>query len=280
MDRSDGIPLKGENIIVSYIDHVENDRGHYFHLKTGEWIPGDGERIWPQYSYQFQGLLFKTTPRLPFGWALFDAEVHRQPNYNTYANPIIRQLDRYEIVQVYAIQTVDGNEWVQISPDEWTPARFVGVVFPDPTPPAGVTGDRWIDVNLAEQTLAVYENRKLVFATLIATGQDPYWTRPGLFQIYLKKESEDMSGAFTADKSDYYLLQSVPWTMYFDKARALHGAYWRAGFGYPQSHGCVNLSVGDANWLFQWANEGDWVYVHDPSGATPTDPIYYGDGGA
>ena len=79
------------------------------------------------------------------------------------------------------------------------------------------------------------------------------------------------------DPTDYYYLDNVPWTMYFDKARALHGAYWRTRFGYPQSHGCVNLSVGDAHWLFNWAHEGDYVYVHDSSGLTPTDPALYHD---
>ena len=89
-----------------------------------------------------------------------------------------------------------------------------------------------------------------------------------------------MSGAFEADKSDYYLFDGVPWTMYFDQARALHGAYWRANFGYSETHGCVNLSLGDANWLYQWAEVGDWVYVWDPSGLTPTDPELYTAGGA
>ena len=89
-----------------------------------------------------------------------------------------------------------------------------------------------------------------------------------------------MTGAFEADRSDYYYLDKVPWTMYFDGARALHAAYWRTMFGFPQSHGCVNLSPGDAHFLFDWANEGDWVYVWDPSGQTPTDPSKYGEGGA
>jgi lipoprotein-anchoring transpeptidase ErfK/SrfK len=67
--------------------------------------------------------------------------------------------------------------------------------------------------------------------------------------------------------------------MYFDKARALHGAYWRANLGFPQSHGCVNLTVGDARWLFDWAHLDDYVYVWDPSGVTPTDPSKYTGGG-
>jgi len=78
-----------------------------------------------------------------------------------------------------------------------------------------------------------------------------------------------------------YYLEDVPWTMYYDDARgALHGAYWRANLGFPQSHGCVNCSVGDSHWIYDWAQEGDWVYVWDPSGKTPVDPNDYTQGGA
>jgi lipoprotein-anchoring transpeptidase ErfK/SrfK len=126
--------------------------------------------------------------------------------------------------------------------------------------------------------MMVYEDGRLLFATLMASGVDPFFTQPGLFTIYEKKPLETMQGAFEADRSDFYYLEDVPWTMYFDQARALHTAYWRTFFGYPQSHGCVNLSPGDAKWVFDWANEGDYVWVHDPSGMTPTDPNLYGPG--
>ena len=102
--------------------------------------------------------------------------------------------------------------------------------------------------------------------------------KPGLFQVYEKKESETMTGE--RNTPNFYHLENVPWTMYFDKARALHGAYWRARLGYPQSHGCVNLYPGDAHWLFNWAKVGTWVHVYDTTGKTPTDPNFYGDGGA
>ncbi|MBA3873751.1 MAG: L,D-transpeptidase, partial [Anaerolineae bacterium] len=43
-----------------------------------------------------------------------------------------------------------------------------------------------------------------------------------------------------------------PWVMYFDGSISLHGTYWHDNFGYRRSHGCVNLSISDAKWLFNW----------------------------
>ena len=259
-------------VYVSYITHVENDKGHYFMLPSGQWFPGDGSRV----GYgNFQGLIFTSTPKNAFGWVRSDADIRNQPSYT---GTVIDKKTRFNIVQVYTTQKVKDTDWYLIGPDQWIEGRLVARVIPNTTPPEGVTNGRWIEVNLQEQTLSVYDNSQLVFATLISSGLDPFFTKPGLFQIYQKKTTETMSGSFEADHSDYYYLEDVPWTMYYDEARALHGAYWHTYFGYPQSHGCVNLSIGDSHWLFDWAKEGDWVYVHDPSGNTPTDPSLYGAG--
>jgi len=254
-------------VYVSYIDRVEQD-GVYYMLQSGGWIPGKGARV--SEISKFQGLQFSATPRNSFGWAFEQIPVLNAPGYS--AGKTGEQILPYQVVQIYSTQTADNEKWYLIGPNQWVEGRKVARVVPNTTPPAGVTVARWIDVDLAEQTLAVYDNYQLVYATVIASGLEPFWTRPGLFQIYQKKETETMRNN---DPSDFYYLDNVPWTMYFDGARALHGAYWRTRFGYPQSHGCVNLSVGDAHWLFDWAVEGDWVYVHDPTGQTPTDPALY-----
>ena len=256
-------------VYVSYVD-IWNQAGYYFLLQNGGWIPGKGERIGE--ISNFQGLAFRSTPHNSFGWSFEQIPVKLAPGYNAPETGV--WLDPFTVVQIYDTQTVDNADWNLIGPNQWVEARKVAQVVVNTTPPDGVTTNRWIDVNLAEQTLAVYDNRELVFATVIASGLEPFWTKPGLFQIYQKKETETMRNN---DPSDFYYLDDVPWTMYYDGARALHGAYWRTRFGYPQSHGCVNLSVGDAHWLFNWAVEGDWVFVHDPTGLTPTDPSLYSD---
>lgn len=258
-------------VYVSYIDRVEQG-GVYYLLQNGGWIPGKGARVGEISA--FQGLEFRRTPRNSFGWAFEQIPVLNAPGYNS--SQTGSQVFPFEVVQIFATQNVDGADWNMIGPGQWVEARKVAQVIIDTAPPEGVVNGRWIEVNLAEQSLAVYDNYQLVFATVIASGLEPFWTRPGLFQIQQKKETETMRNN---DPSDFYYLDNVPWTMYFDGARALHGAYWRTRFGYPQSHGCVNLSVGDSHWLFNWAAQGDWVYIHDPSGQTPTDPALY-QGGA
>ncbi len=258
---------------VSYIDVAYYNDKPYIRLRSGEWM-----RASPIAYSDFQGLQFSQTPKNSFGWIVDPPEVHTAPGYASAKTG--RTLYREDVVQIYDVQAADGTDWYMIGLDQWIERRYIRQVRINTTPPEGVSGDRWIDVNLYDQTLAVYENRQLVFATMIASGSEPFFTRPGVFQVYEKHETETMSGSFEADRSDFYYLEDVPWTMYFDQARALHGAYWRAWFGYEGTHGCVNLSIGDSAWLFNWAEEGEWVHVWDPSGRTPTDPSYYGAGGA
>jgi hypothetical protein len=274
----------GELKYVSYIDTIDTHGELFFQLRSGGWIrasDGIASRVSVPTSFP-NALEFKETPQRSFGWILplaGEIETKRTPGY-TPEDYTGHKIPQYGLVQIYATQRVGEMDWYMVGPDEWIEQRQVGRVLPNPTPPEGVTNGRWIEVNLFEQTLAVYDQNHMVFATLIATGIEPFYTRPGLFQIYKRLESTPMSGAFEADRSDFYYLEDVPFTLYYDKARALHGAYWRHRLGFPQSHGCVNLSIGDAHWLYNWSKEGDWVYVWDPSGKTPTDPKYYGDGGA
>jgi hypothetical protein len=263
----------GQLRYVSIINVARVNGKPFVQLKSGEWM-----RASPAAYPLFQGLQFTRTPSNSFGWMVDHAKARSAPGY---ANPEVGEIIYRETpVQIYNIKAADGVDWYQIGPGQWMERRYIRQVRINTQPPKGVTGDRWIEVNLYDQTLSAYDKGQLVFATMVASGGDPFFTRPGLFQIFEKKPLETMQGAFEADRSDFYYLEDVPWTMYFDQARALHGAYWRAWFGYPGTHGCVNLSIGDSAWLFNWAKEGDWVYVWDPSGETPVDPALYTAGGA
>ena len=264
----------GQLLYIAYTYQSDVAGNHFVQVETGEWV-----RASPTNYSPFQGLQFTKNPSNSFGWILDQNNPRKEPGYQ--AETINENLVREQVVQVYDAVDADNTTWYMIGLGKWVEQRYIGVVnIMQSAPDEKITNGRWIEVNLYQQTLAVYENNQIIFATLIATGADPYFTQPGTFQVYEKKDLETMTGSFAAGKTDYYYLENVPWTMYFDQNRALHGAYWRALFGYTQSHGCVNLSVGDSHWIYDWANVGDWVYVWDPSGATPTDPAFYTQGGA
>lgn len=57
-------------------------------------------------------------------------------------------------------------------------------------------------------------------------------------------------------------MPNVPYTMYYYKGYAVHGAYWHNNFGHPMSHGCVNLRPSDAKWFYNFAPVGTPVVVH------------------
>jgi len=262
---------------VTYIDVRTFDGKDYYMIAPGEWMRRSDLSVGVAYA-QFMGLEFSTTPDRKFGWMLRADQISAAPG----ATPDTQAtwLARWDVIQVYDEKEINGLKYYLIGPSQWIESRSTALIYPNDQAPQGVETGRWIEINLHEQTIAVYEDNRLAYATLVSTGVAGFWTRPGLFQVYEKLETTPMTGAFEANRSDYYYLEDVPWTMYFDEARALHGAYWHTKFGYEQSHGCANLSSGDSQWLYQWADIGDWVYVWDPSGRTPTDPTLYGSGGA
>ncbi|MBF8250009.1 MAG: YkuD protein [Candidatus Levybacteria bacterium] len=107
-----------------------------------------------------------------------------------------------------------------------------------------------IYVDLSTQTLYAYEGNTQIMKYLISSGK---WGRTptGNFNIWLKLRSTRMSGGQGAD---YYNLPNVPYVMYFHNDFGTHGAYWHNNFGYPMSHGCVNMRPVDARDLFAWAD--------------------------
>ncbi|TFH34715.1 MAG: murein L,D-transpeptidase [Anaerolineales bacterium] len=263
-------------VYFSWIERYDQDNSVAYMIVPGVYVNGTGmSRLSPP---SFRGVAFTHTPSQTFAWVLAHTETRRGPGSD---QPLTgRTVERFQIVQIFDTKQIDDWVWYQIGPEDWVEQRHVAKVVPDATRPEGVESDRWISIDLFEQTMVVYEDGQMIFATLLSSGLEGWWTQPGVFQVYKKLVNDPMSGAFAADRSDYYYLEDVPWILYFDQARAIHGAYWHNGYGYPRSHGCVNLSPADANWIFNWAEEGTWVYVYDPSGRTPTDPATYGAGGA
>lgn len=123
------------------------------------------------------------------------------------------------------------------------------------TPPAAtITEGKQVVVDLSEQRVYAFEDGVLVFTAIVSTGLPATPTVLGDYKIYLRYESQTMSGPG-------YYLPGVQWVQYFYSGYGLHGTYWHENFGQPMSHGCVNLRNEDALWLYQWATVGTPVRV-------------------
>lgn len=121
---------------------------------------------------------------------------------------------------------------------------------------ARAQGEKWIEVSLNDQMLYAWDGDRLANRFLISSGVRPHPTVTGLFRIWARTVSQTMDGGDRASGT-YYNLPNVPWVQYFYHGFAFHGTYWHSNFGTPMSHGCVNLTIEDAEWLFNWAFP-DW----------------------
>ena len=248
---------------VSMVDSAQSDGRTFVRTKSGGWVEATPFWGWPRW----QGVVFYATPKHNFGFTIDNIFSFTAPSF---AAPTTQNnFPKYEAFPVYNTTEAEGFTWYEIAPGEWIPSLKSRLVRVNTHRPEGVDRDRWIAVDLENQTLAVYENGELKFATVIASGAGELYSDPGVYEIYHKIESHTMQGSYSSTRSDFFYYENVPWALYYNHAQAIHGIYWPAILGIPQSHGCVNMFPGDANWLFQWAQLGDYVYVFDPSGKTP-----------
>lgn len=230
---------------------ARHEQDSWIEINHGEWMPADSLSDTNYIISHFTGIhLPDPLPQYPVAWMLINAYPSREPGGDPKeSNPLIY---RYTLVTIFATTHVDGWRWYQIGVDQWVHQTAVAKVMPLARMEE-IDTDKWVSIDLYEQVLIAYEGSTPVFATLIATGLPRWPTYEGLFHIYYRTLRKNMSWGVPGD--DFYYLEEVPWTMFFDEGRALHGAYWHDGLGYRRSHGCVNLSITDAHWLYSWVAE-------------------------
>lgn len=246
---------------------VIEESGGWAMIAEGKWVKSEilGEATLPS---RFAGVELPAEP-LPYimAWTLRHLRASKTPGGEADTNN--PYLYRYTRVNIYATVEFEGYSWYQIGVDQWVHQFNVAKIQPVEKPD-DVDTNKWVSIDLYEQVAIAYEDNQPVFATLVSSGLPQWSTNEGVFHVYLRFPRTLMSGAY--NQPDFYYLEEVPWTMYFDNDIAIHGTYWHDGFGYRQSHGCVNVSITDAFWLFHWADdefdfanedfEGPAVYVH------------------
>lgn len=137
-----------------------------------------------------------------------------------------------------------------------------------PPPPPGPTygeyvpggGEVWVDINLSYEYMTVYQGDNILRELYISSGRTGFETPPGTFYVNRMLESQTMEGVIGGES---YHVPDVPWVMYFtNEGHAIHGTYWHSNFGTPMSHGCINMPMDAAEYLYSIAFIGMRVEIH------------------
>jgi lipoprotein-anchoring transpeptidase ErfK/SrfK len=266
------VPVRnvGDGFLYATVNSWDEVNGEtWYQINPGEYVHEDDiQLVTPS---DFQGVIVKQQPERPFGWIVQEVRPSRQPDAEP--DPTIEKLPRYTFFQIYDAEKGDEDWiWYDIGDGQWVRQTYVSIVDVSPRPEDVGPNEYWSEVDLYEQTFAAYEGDSMVYATLISSGLNQWPTREGIFQVWSRFERYKMSGA--EGKVDYYYIEDVPYIMYFDELKGigLHGTYWHDRFGYKHSHGCVNMPILDAEWVFDWSADAPndlWVWVHtsDPNDA-------------
>ncbi len=242
------------------IDEVREAYGaRWGHTAKGRWVRLTD--LTPARPSAFQGVRLEGAEELAgLAWAVAD-KIAVFANEKLTGKPLAT-LPRHQRVAV--VDAPAKGPWrVRIAREGQEPlegfVRPQGITRPSaaPAPLDRVPGERWVDVELATQTMVAYEGDAPVFATLVSTGRGKEGTETatprGTYRVWVKLRSTTMANVEDENAESHYSLEEVPWVLFFHKAVAFHGAFWHGDFGRVRSHGCVNLAPKDAAWLYAWA---------------------------
>lgn len=142
----------------------------------------------------------------------------------------------------------------------WADARgFKPLSNDDFAPISPNVENKNIQVNVSYQYLSCFEDNREVYFCRVSTGAkfnaegqavDKWSTPLGEHMIYRKLASMHMIGGSTGAGWD---TPGIGWTSLFANGGvAIHSTFWHNDFGVPRSHGCVNVTPDDAQWIFRW----------------------------
>ncbi len=240
-----------------------NETGDWFSLTTsGLWVT---ERdLTTLEASRFAGVA--VTGALDMGWLHTTRAIPRSSIAGMLRQT--RPLSRLSRVNVRQVMDHNGRRWYQTDYG-WLSQSELRVPELSSPPSQLLPEERWIDVDTLHQTLVAYVGSRPVYATMVSTGRgragSARATPLGEFRVWAKLLATDMDNLDDPEAVTSYVLESVPWVLFFHRGYGLHGTYWHDAFGNPKSHGCINLSLADARWLFAFASPilpAGWRAVH------------------
>ncbi|MET7303290.1 Ig-like domain-containing protein [Embleya sp. NPDC005575] len=134
--------------------------------------------------------------------------------------------------------------------------------------------NRVVEVDVPKHRLTVIEDGVPVKTIKMSAGSSEFPTRGGT-HVILNKNAKETLDSTTVGLGDSYKLPDVPWVVHFTSSGTFfHSAAWNtANIGVANtSHGCVGMTVADAEWFYNRVQVGDPVVVKGSSNTEATAP--------
>lgn len=237
-----------------------NNRSWY---KTTRGLITPSDRFWQTSGNKFKGVELTAEWKLPLAFVYGGNKSISTYAIDADANTIkpAKTYDHFAPIQLTGKeQAYRGTQYLETGDGSWVKRGQVRSTSPGQLPLDLKPNERWIDVNLGQQTLVAFEGERPIYATLISSGRESkvkdkdHRTPVGEWRVREKHITTTMDGDGTAAGDLPYSIEDVPYVMYYFRSYALHGAFWHANFGSQMSHGCVNLAPLDAKYLFFFAD--------------------------
>ena len=241
-------------------------------------IEGD-TAIWWATTEGYVGLhmLREATSDWARNWALPDGSeatsgwwgaIRSQANVRaapTTGTPVVGGLvpgDRVKVLGELTGAAVNGNPtWYRIDGGRYAGAvvhsslvsrmpvpKPVVAARPEDAPPG--LGTLVVSRSAATLTYLDVDN-KPQFTTYVSLGRAGVETPQGEYETMGKYRFDTMSSLTVANADHAYHLPNVPFVEYYlDGGYAIHSTYWHDHFGLVESQGCINLTWGDGEYLF------------------------------
>jgi hypothetical protein len=219
--------------------------------------------------WKFTGEIVAKTPAAQVAAATTETpKGHFAPRWgNTPARLKELWQDEREVLVEGALMSYQERNGLEVDgvagPEVWE-AIMKSVIAGDVKPEKGAgNGYSWAYVSESSpETVGIWHNGKWVLKGLSAnTGIAGAETELGTNNVYLRYEETTMSGE-NPDGSKY-VDPGIKWVSYFYGGDALH-AFDRASYGSPQSLGCVEMPVEEAEAVYPYTPIGTPVTV-DPA---------------
>jgi lipoprotein-anchoring transpeptidase ErfK/SrfK len=134
----------------------------------------------------------------------------------------------------------------------------------------GDTSGDVIVVSLAEQAMRIYQDGKLINSFQVVTGMPAHPSLPGSWWIETRQTNIQFTSGKQPGQEGYYPPTPIAYALqYHSEGYFIHQSWWRSEYGpdmqfphldsggtsfaYEGSHGCVNMSTPDVQWVYNFA---------------------------